>query len=114
MEAPLFQGWLNSFMTRRSLLYLLSFAILAGALIWGRTQAVLELDSPLKRVFPDATQFQVDQGTHLAYGADGALLGWAATGSANGYGGPMVLLVGIDTLGVVVGVEVVQPEGLMI
>ena len=95
-------------MTRRALIYLASLVLPVGALIWGRTQDVLELESPLQRIFPDATHFRVEGGVHHAFGAEGTLMGWAATGSANGYGGPMVLLVGLDTLGVVVGIKVVE------
>jgi hypothetical protein len=36
------------------------------------------------------------------------LLGWAALGKANGYGGPILLVVGIDLEGEVAGVEVVE------
>ena len=95
-------------MGRKGALYLGALVLLAGALIWGRSQQVLELDSPLQRVFPEAARFEPIGGIHHAFGPEGRLLGWAATGSANGYGGPMVLLVGIDTLGVVAGVEVVE------
>jgi len=38
----------------------------------------------------------------------GKLIGWAGSETANGYGGPMLLVVGVDTLGLVAGVRVVQ------
>ena len=95
-------------MSRRLFPYLLALAFLAGAVVWGRTRGALDLEPPLSRIFPEATTFQIQAGLQHAYAPDGTLLGWAATGTANGYGGPMVLLVGIDTLGVVVGVEVVE------
>ncbi|MFC1575339.1 FMN-binding protein [Gemmatimonadota bacterium] len=95
-------------MNRRFLLYLMALAFLAGAIIWGRTRGARELEPPLLRVFPEAGGFRLQEGVHHAYARDGTLLGWAATGTANGYGGPMILLVGIDTLGGVAGVEVVE------
>jgi len=93
---------------RGPLLYLVFPALLAGALIWGRTRGSLELETPLLGIFPGASTFLPEAGILHAYASDGTLLGWAATGSANGYGGPMTLLVGIDTLGSVAGVEVVE------
>jgi uncharacterized protein with FMN-binding domain len=95
-------------MNRRLLVYTFALALLAGALAWGRTRSGLELDAPLRRVLPEAASFRIEAGVHVAFSSDGTLLGWAGSGSADGYGGPMVLLVGFDTLGVVAGVEVVE------
>lgn len=93
---------------RKGTLYLTAFILLAGALFWGRSQEVLDFETPLLRIFPEAARFEPIGAIHHAFGPQGQLLGWAATGTANGYGGPMSLLVGIDTLGVVVGVEMVE------
>jgi hypothetical protein len=93
---------------RGPLLYLVALVLLAGALLWDRTRGSLELEPPLLRIFPEASTFQPQGGILQAYDSGGTLLAWAATGSANGYGGPMTLLVGIDTLGGVAGVEVVE------
>ena len=95
-------------MNRRLPDYTFALALLAGALAWGRTRSALELDAPLQRVFPEAASFRIEADVHAAFSSDGTLLGWAGTGRASGYGGPMVLLVGFDTLGLVVGVEVVE------
>lgn len=92
----------------RLALYVLALAFLAGALVWGRSRGALELEPSLQRIFPDAASFESETGIHHTYSSSGTLLGWAATGTEKGYGGPMTLLVGIDTLGVVAGVEVVE------
>lgn len=81
--------------------------LLAGALFWGRLQGLPELESSIHRIFPEATTTEIREGIHFVYGRE-ALLGWVGTGTGQGYGGPMTLLVGIDTLGLVAGVEVVE------
>ena len=87
---------------------LLAALLLALALAWGRTRAAPELEPLVREIFPGASTFQVQRGVHHAYDPSGALLGWAATGEARGYGGPLSLLVGIDTLGAVAGIRVVE------
>jgi hypothetical protein len=81
---------------------------LAGALAYGWVHAASDLEPHLREIFPGAAAFQTQEGIHHAYNASGLLVGWAGTGSANGYGGPMLLLVGVDTLGAVAGIRVVE------
>ncbi len=94
--------------SRRLHLYLLAAAVLAGALTYGRTRAAPDPAPLIEEVFPDVAAIQLRAGIHHVYDTGGELLGWAGTGTAEGYGGPMVLLVGIDTVGAVVGLRVVE------
>jgi NosR/NirI family transcriptional regulator, nitrous oxide reductase regulator len=87
---------------------LLAALLLALALVLGRTRAAPELEPLVREIFPESSAIQVQRGIQHAYGPSGALLGWAATGEARGYGGPLSLLVGIDTLGSVAGIRVVE------
>ena len=94
---------------RRSLyLYLLAALLLAGALAYGRTRGAPDLETPTREVFPGAGTVALQRDVLHVYDEEEVLIGWAGTGSAAGYGGPMVLLVGIDTLGQVAGVRVIE------
>ena len=86
----------------------LAALLLALALVWGRTRTAPDLEPLVQKIFPEASTVQVQRGVHHAYDASGALLGWAATGEAHGYGGPLSLLVGVDNLGAVAGIQVVE------
>lgn len=81
---------------------------LAGALAWGRTHATPDVEDALSSVFPSATVTEPDGAVLAVYGPEHRLLGWAGTGSGSGYGGPMLLLVGLDTTGSVEGMAVVE------
>ncbi len=94
---------------RRSLyLYLFAALLLAGALAYGRTRGAPDLETPTREVFPGAGTVALQRDVLHVYDEEEVLIGWAGTGSAAGYGGPMVLLVGIDTLGQVAGVRVIE------
>ncbi len=83
-------------------------AALALALRYGRTRAAPDLTIPIRDIFPEAVSTSPDNGIYHVYGADGRLLGWAGTGSASGYGGPMLLVTGVDTAGEIAGARVVE------
>jgi len=91
-----------------SLMPVLAALALLLALAWGRTRTGPEVDPLVREIFPAASTVALQGGVHHAYASSGALLGWAAMGEARGYGGPLSLLVGIDTLGHVAGVRVVE------
>jgi hypothetical protein len=93
---------------RKAFVYLAALVALAGALWYGRSRAAPNLTDPISEIFPSAVTFEVRGGIFHVYDEDGAQLGWAASGSAIGYGGPMLLVAGIDTLGQIVGVRVVE------
>jgi hypothetical protein len=82
--------------------------LLAGALAYGRTRGAPDLETPAREIFPRAASIALRQGVLHVYDGEEALIGWAGTGSAAGYGGPTLLLAGIDTLGQVVGIRVIE------
>jgi NosR/NirI family nitrous oxide reductase transcriptional regulator len=92
----------------RLLRFLAASVVLAGALVWGRTHRAPDLITPAREIFPEARRVELQQGVYHVYGEGDALLGWTGAGTADGYGGPMLLVTGIDTLGTVVGVRVVE------
>ena len=93
---------------RRLTLYILVAVVLAVALWVGRTGAAPDLAPSIREIFPQAASFEEEAGITRVLDADGGLLGWAATGRAAGYGGPMLLVVGVDPEGSVVGARVVE------
>jgi hypothetical protein len=92
----------------KAVIYLAVFVALAAALWYGRTRAAPNLTEPIGEIFPAAAAFEVDGGVFGVYDDAGTQVGWAASGSAIGYGGPMLLVAGIDTLGQIAGVRVVE------
>jgi len=94
----------------KAYVYLAVFVALAGALWYGRSRAAPDLTEPLAEIFPRALTFEVGDGVFSVYDQEGIQLGWAASGSAVGYGGPLLLVAGIDTLGQIVGARVVDQK----
>jgi hypothetical protein len=92
----------------KAVVYLAVFVALAAALSYGRTRAAPNLTEPIGEIFPTAAAFEVDGGVFGVYDDVGTQLGWAASGSAIGYGGSMLLVVGLDTLGQILGARVVE------
>jgi len=92
----------------RLLRVLLASVLLVGALAYGRTRSAPDLNTPVEEIFPGSQRIELQRGIHHVYGEAGALMGWVGAEEANGYGGPMLLVVGVDTLGQVAGVRVVQ------
>ena len=92
----------------KAFVYLVVFVALAAALLYGRSRAAPNLATPIGEIFPAAVTFETGGGIFHVYDADGVLLGWAASGSAIGYGGPMLLVACVDTLGQIAGVRVVE------
>ena len=88
--------------------FFLAALILTGALAYGRTRSAPDLTVPIREIFPESQRIEIQGGVHHAYDGAGVLLGWAGAGAADGYGGPLLLVAGIDTLGQVAGVRVVE------
>jgi hypothetical protein len=59
-------------------------------------------------IFPDASYVEESEGLYCALTEQGRVLGWAGVGSQSGYGGPLLVVVGVDIEGRVVGAEVVE------
>ena len=88
--------------------YVVAVAALAAALWYGRTRTAADIEGPIHEIFPGATTLVLERGVYQVFDESERPVGWAATGSASGYGGPMVLVTGIDTLGEVVDIRVVE------
>ena len=93
----------------RAVLYLVVFTILGFGLWWGKTRAAPDLTIPIGEIFTNASSIVREGDIYAAYNESDLLVGWAgAGGTGSGYGGPMLFVVGIDTLGVVRGARVVE------
>jgi transcriptional regulator of nitric oxide reductase len=92
----------------RLLRFSAAILVLAGALAYGRTHNAPDLATPIRDLFSGSREIRLERGVHHVYGEGGELLGWAGAEPADGYGGPMLLVVGLDTLGRVQGVRVVE------
>ena len=92
----------------RLAVYLAVLVALALALRYGRTRAAPDLTVSIRDIFPRADSIIRDRGVFRVYADSGLLIGWAGSGQASGYGGPMLLVTGIDTLGQIVGARVVE------
>jgi hypothetical protein len=81
---------------------------LALALAYGRTRTAPDLTVPIRKIFPAATTVVERGDVFHVYGEEDRLIGWAAAGSASGYGGPLLLVAGVDTMGHVIGARIVE------
>jgi len=90
------------------LLYLFVITALVLSAWYGRTRSGPDIWPHLQKIFPEAASFSVSDGVFVVQDERGGLLGWAANGSANGYAGPLQLLVGIDSTGTVSGTSVIE------
>ncbi len=90
------------------LLYPLIILVLVLAVWYGRTRSAPDVWPHIREIYPAAASWATSDGVYAAYADDGSLVGWAANGSANGYGGPLQLLVGIDTTGAVSGTSIIK------
>ena len=92
---------------RERLILIFTSAIVVLAWLYGYFSSGADIAPLVPRVLPGAVSI-VPQGD-LFVGRDGSgeLVGYAATATAPGYGGPIDVLVGVDPDGIVTGVEIV-------
>lgn len=81
---------------------------LLAALLYGRSRSELDISSFVTDAFPRAEKITPSDGLHVVRSADGELLGFAATGSAYGYGGPLVMAIALDGEGLVEAARVID------
>src|SRR5690242_9781072 len=94
--------------------FVLFLALFAGLYIVATAQG--SSDARLARVFPTATAFSPKEGDpphYTAYGPNKAVLGYAFYTTEilpleRGYGGPIVMLIGLDTTGHLTGLSVIE------
>ncbi|MFC1555780.1 FMN-binding protein [candidate division KSB1 bacterium] len=82
--------------------------ILIVSFFIGKSRTEFDLIPHLSEVFPDAATFEQTDGIYSAFSEKNELLGWIGTGSASGYGGPLLVITGIDTAGTILGSKVVE------
>lgn len=81
---------------------------MTAALLYGRTRAAPDLVTPALEMFGETATVTPVAGALRVTDESGVVVGWVGSGSASGYGGPMLVAVGIDTSGAVVGARVVE------
>ena len=59
-------------------------------------------------VLPGATRIEARNTLYIGYDQQGHMIGYAALGQGQGYGGPMEMLVGVDPAGNIVGVKIIS------
>jgi len=82
--------------------------VIALACAWwlGKTKAAPDYLPYVRAIFPQATRFEQEGDIYSVFLEEAGrthLLGWAASGVGQGYGGPLAAVVGIDTAGGFVG-----------
>lgn len=91
-----------------SFIYPFIIIALLAAFWIGRTTSGPDLEPHVRKIFPQAAALEQTQGIYSVFSEQNELIGWAAKGSASGYGGPLLVIAGIDTVGKVTGAGVVE------
>ena len=91
----------------RFLLVVTVLAVLA-AWFYGYFTSSVELAPLVPQVLQGASRIQTRGELFIGFDPQGEIIGYAATGEAQGYSGPILVLVGIDPAGEVTGVKLVN------
>lgn len=81
--------------------------VMIGAWIYGYLNSGSEVRPLVANVLPAAERIEQRGDVFIGYHAD-EVVGYAGSSEASGYGGPVEILVGIDTTGRIQGVQVVE------
>ena len=92
---------------RRRWLAALTVALVAAAWIYGYATSGSDVAPLVADVLPGAVEIELNSSIYAGRAADGTLVGYAAVGSAPGYGGPIDILVGVSPSGEILGTRVV-------
>lgn len=92
---------------RERLLIVLTVAVVVAAWIFGYFASGTDVAPLVPDLLPGTAQVRTDGPIFVALDENGAVLGYAALGSAPGYGGPIDMLVAIDPAGNIVNTTVV-------
>lgn len=93
------------------LVSVVAFLILVAAWAYGHFQNGTEIGPILSDVLPGARRFEQQSDFYIGYSGNpdrDALVGYAATGEAVGYAGPIQILVGVNPDGDIIGMEVLS------
>ncbi len=94
---------------RQTRLILVASFLLAGlAWIYGYFTSGVEVLPLVADVLPGATRVEPDGRIFVGYDSNGSIVGFAASGEAPGYAGPIELLVGVNLEGEIVGTTLIQ------
>lgn len=92
---------------RERLLIVLTVALVVAAWIFGYFTNGTEVAPLVPELLPGTAQVRTEGQLFTALDADGNLIGYAALGSAPGYGGPIDILVAVDPEGNILNTQVV-------
>ncbi len=92
---------------RERLLIVLTVAVVAAAWIFGYFASGTEVAPLVPELLPGTAHVRTEGQIFIALDANDAIIGYAALGSAPGYGGPIDMLVAIDPNGSILGTLVV-------
>lgn len=87
--------------------FVISILLALGAWIYGYFNNGTDVLSKVPDVLPNAAKVEVRSNLFVGYDQQGNLTGYAATGQAQGYAGPMEMLVGINPAGEITGTEII-------
>lgn len=93
---------------RERLLIMGTVLLVIAAWVYGYLTSGADVTPLVQNVLPGAASIQTSGQLFVGYDDAGNLVGYAAVGSAPGYGGPIEMLVGVDPDGNVLGVTVVE------
>jgi hypothetical protein len=94
---------------RRNRMILIGSFILVGiAWLYGFFTSDIEILPLVGTVLPDAARIEPDGRIYVGYDENDEIIGYAASGQAPGYAGPIELLVGINLEGKVIGTSLIQ------
>ncbi len=92
---------------RERLLIILTVALIVAAWIFGYFTNGTEVAPLVPELLPGTAQVRTEGQLFIALDANGELIGYAALGSAPGYGGPIDMLVAVDPEGNILNTQVV-------
>ncbi|MCP4727589.1 MAG: FMN-binding protein [bacterium] len=84
------------------------FAALVFAFWYGKSITDQDLSIHVRELFQGDISIRNDGDIFYAYSENNTLLGWAAAGTAAGYGGPLTIITGVDTSGTFIGASIVE------
>lgn len=87
---------------------LVSVVLIVAAWLYGYFAGGLNAAPAALAVLPGAVRVETRDSLFVGYDAADALVGYAAVGQAQGYGGPIALVVGLTPAGDITGVQLVQ------
>ncbi|HZD58231.1 MAG TPA: FMN-binding protein [Anaerolineales bacterium] len=95
-------------LARQRQVMLLTILVVAGAWIFGHVNAGTNVVSLITQVLPGATRIETRGKIFAGINAqNGEIVGYAGTGQAPGYAGPIEVLVGVNPQGDITGVKIV-------